>query len=122
MVSDYRSFRESFMASEARAVLPATSSRGDAVANIQSAASLGPDFSQAQGQLLRIAICPLLPRVLPLAEEYEMLGTALSSAGRRSWLLSEAKAVRPARLPQSTLHLKEGCRQNQEFASSSQQG
>jgi homoserine kinase len=79
--------------SEARAVLPASYSRADAVANIQSVALLGLAFSQARGDLLRIAmrdrihqpyrapICRLLPRLLPLAGEHGILGAALSGAG-----------------------------------------
>lgn len=79
--------------SEARAVLPGSYSRADAVANIQSVALLGLAFSQARGDLLRIAmrdrihqpyrapICRLLPRLLPLAGEHGILGAALSGAG-----------------------------------------
>jgi homoserine kinase len=79
--------------STARAVLPASYSRSDAVVNIQSAALLGLAFAQARGDLLRIAmrdrihqpyrapICPLLPRILPLAGEHDILGAALSGAG-----------------------------------------
>jgi len=79
--------------SKARAMLPASYSRADVVANIQSAALLGHAFAQARGDLLRIAmmdrihqpyrasICPLLPRLLPLAGQHGILGTALSGAG-----------------------------------------
>jgi homoserine kinase len=77
----------------ARAALPATYSRADAVANIQSAALLGMAFAQERGDLLRMAmrdhihqpyralLCPLLPRLLPLAGEHDILGVALSGAG-----------------------------------------
>jgi homoserine kinase len=79
--------------SQARAVLPGSYSRADAVANVQSVALLGLAFTQARGDLLRVAmsdrlhqpyrapICPLLPRLLPLAGEHGILGTALSGAG-----------------------------------------
>jgi homoserine kinase len=78
---------------EARAALPATYSRADAVANIQSAALLGMAFALGRGDLLRMAmrdhihqpyrapLCPLLPRLLPLAGEHGILGVALSGAG-----------------------------------------
>ena len=84
---------EPLATSEARAALPATYSRADAVANIQSVAMLGLAFAQARGDLLRVAmrdrihqpyrapLCPLLPRLLPLAGEHGILGVALSGAG-----------------------------------------
>jgi len=77
----------------ARAVLPATYSRADVVANIQSVSLLGLAFAQARTDLLRVAmkdrihqpyraaICPLLPRLLPLAGQHGILGAALSGAG-----------------------------------------
>jgi homoserine kinase len=84
---------EPLATSKARAVLPATYSRADAVLNIQSASLLGLAFAQGRGDLLRIAmqdrihqpyrgvICPLLPRLLPLAGQNGILGAALSGAG-----------------------------------------
>src|SRR5271157_4574124 len=84
---------EPLATSEARAALPITYSRVDAVANIQSVALLGLAFAQARGDLLRVAmrdrihqpyrapLCPLLPRLLPLAGEHGILGVALSGAG-----------------------------------------
>jgi len=84
---------EPLATSEARAALPATYARADAVANIQSVAMLGLAFAQARGDLLRMAmrdrihqpyrapLCPLLPRLLPLAGEQGILGVALSGAG-----------------------------------------
>lgn len=84
---------EPLATSKARAILPASYSRADVVANIQSAALLGLAFAQARADLLRIAmqdrihqpyrapICPLLPRLLPLAGEHGILGAALSGAG-----------------------------------------
>jgi homoserine kinase len=79
--------------SKARAVLPASYSGEDVVTNIQSASLLAMAFAQGRGDLLRIAmrdrihqpyrapICPLLPRVLPLAGDHGILGAALSGAG-----------------------------------------
>lgn len=79
--------------SKARAVLPERYTRAEAVANIQSSALLGVAFAQSRGDLLRVAmkdrihqpyrapICPLLPRLLPLAGSHGILGAALSGAG-----------------------------------------
>lgn len=84
---------EPLATSKARAVLPASYARADVVANIQSASLLGVAFAQGRGDLLRIAmqdrihqpyrasICPLLPRLLPLAGAQGILGAALSGAG-----------------------------------------
>ena len=84
---------EPLATSKARAVLPDCYGRDDVVVNIQSAALLGLAFAQGRGDLLRIAmndrvhqpfrapICPLLPRLLPLAGKHGILGAALSGAG-----------------------------------------
>jgi homoserine kinase len=84
---------QSLATSEARAILPETYSRADAVANIQAASMLGLAFAQARGDLLRTAmqdrihqpyraaICPMLPPLLPLAGSHGVLGVALSGAG-----------------------------------------
>ncbi len=76
---------EPLATSKARAVLPETYSRADAVLNIQAAALLGLAFAQGRGDLLRVAmndrihqpyrgpICPLLPRLLPLAGKVGIL-------------------------------------------------
>jgi homoserine kinase len=84
---------EPLATSKARALLPATYSRADVVANIQSAALLGLAFAQGREDLLRIAMqdrihqpyrapfCPLLPPLLPLAGGHGILGAALSGAG-----------------------------------------
>jgi homoserine kinase len=84
---------EPLATSKARAVLPDTYSRSDVVLNIQSAALLGLAFALGRGDLLRVAmmdrihqpyrgpICPLLPRLLPLAGRSCILGVALSGAG-----------------------------------------
>jgi homoserine kinase len=79
--------------SKARAVLPTSYAGEDVVMNIQSASLLAMAFAQGRGDLLRIAmrdrihqpyrapICPLLPRLLPLAGDHGILGAALSGAG-----------------------------------------
>jgi homoserine kinase len=90
--------------SMARSVLPESYSRADAVANIQSASLLGLAFSQARGDLLRMAmmdrihqpyraeICPLLPKLLPLAGEHGILGAALSGAGPSVLVITDSEA------------------------------
>ncbi len=84
---------EPLSTNHARAALPASYTRADAVANIQAAVLLGLAFAQGRGDLLRIAmqdrihqpyraaICPLLPPLMPLAGENGILGVALSGAG-----------------------------------------
>jgi homoserine kinase len=89
--------------SKARAVLPESYSRADAVLNIQAAGLLGLAFAQGRGDLLRVAmndrlhqpyrepICPLLPRLLPLAGQNGILGAALSGAGPSVLLIIESE-------------------------------
>jgi homoserine kinase len=90
--------------SAARAVLPESYSRADAVANIQSASLLGLAFAQGRGDLLRVAmsdrihqpyraeICPLIPLLLPLAGSHGILGAALSGAGPSMLVITESEA------------------------------
>jgi homoserine kinase len=78
---------------KARALLPDRYTREDAVANIQATALLVAAFAQGRGDLLRTAMqdrlhqpyrakaAPLLPLLLPLAEDPGILGVALSGAG-----------------------------------------
>jgi len=78
---------------EARALLPDTYSRADAVFNIQRSALLVAAFAQNRLDLLRIATqdrihqpyrtaaCPLLAQLLPLATEPEIASVTLSGAG-----------------------------------------
>lgn len=87
---------------KARGLLPATYSRVDAVANVQSTALLVSAFALGRGDLLRYAMqdrihqpyrmeaCPLLAQLLPLAAEPEVLGVALSGAGPSVLVLTEA--------------------------------
>ena len=84
---------EPLATSKARALLPPTYTRSDVIANLQSVSLLGLAFAQARGDLLRVAmsdrihqpyrsaICPMLPRLLPLAGRDGVLGVALSGAG-----------------------------------------
>lgn len=102
---------EPLATSKARAVLPESYDRGDVVINIQSAALLGLAFSQGRGDLLSIAmndrihqpyrapICPLLPRLLPLARSHGILGAALSGAGPAVLVIVESDSS----LPQASL-------------------
>ncbi len=122
--------------SRARAVLPERYERADVVANIQAAALLGLAFAQANGDLLRVAtsdrihqpyreaICPLLPRLLPLAGSHGILAATLSGAGPAVLVIVEdesdlpgaAEAIREAvqGLPDSALR---SCRLSAEGAS-----
>jgi homoserine kinase len=100
---------------KARALLPAQYSREDAVANIQSTALLVAAFAQGRGDLLRTAMqdrihqpyrmkaCPLLPLLLPLAENPGVLGVALSGAGPSVLIISEeaGSATLPAMVRQA---------------------
>ncbi len=89
---------------KARALLPASYSRADAVANVQNTALLVSAFALNRGDLLRTAMqdrihqpyrmeaCPLLPRLLPLNGTPGVLGVALSGAGPSVLLIAEEAA------------------------------
>jgi len=95
---------------KARALLPETYSRADAVANVQSTALLVSAFALNRPDLLRTAmqdrihqpyraaVCTLLPLLLPLAGQSGVLGVALSGAGPSVLILhdGETAAVRAA--------------------------
>ena len=78
---------------KARALLPESYSKADAVFNVQRAALLVAAFAQGRLDLLKTAMqdrmhqpyraeaCPLLGKLLPLMEEPEVAGVALSGAG-----------------------------------------
>jgi homoserine kinase len=84
---------------KARALLPETYTRADAVANIQRSSLLVAAFALNRPGLLRTAMqdrihqpyrseaCPLLPRLLPLAAHPGVHGVALSGAGPSVLLL-----------------------------------
>jgi homoserine kinase len=90
---------------KARALVPEEYSRADAVANVQRTALLVAAFAQGRGDLLRVAMqdrmhqpyrmaaCPLLGRLLPLAGDGGVLGVALSGAGPGILLVAEADAA-----------------------------
>jgi homoserine kinase len=79
--------------SAARAVLPTSYSIAEVVTNLQSVSMLGLAFAQGRGDILatamrdrihqpyRSGLCPLLPKLLPLAGRSGILGIALSGAG-----------------------------------------
>jgi homoserine kinase len=89
----------------ARSVLPASYSRADAVYNIQRASLLTAAFAAGRGDLLQAAmqdrlhqpfrgeICPLLPRLSPLAGNDGVLGVALSGAGPSVLLVVEERCA-----------------------------
>lgn len=95
---------DSLPTSKARAVLPASYSLKDVVANIQAVSMLGLAFAQGRGDLLRVAmsdrihqpyrapICTLLPVILPLVGEEGILGAALSGAGPAVLTIVEGEA------------------------------
>ncbi len=78
---------------KARALLPDRYVKADAVFNVQRASLLVAAFAQGRLDLLRTAMqdrmhqpyreeaCPLLPKLLPLMQEPEIAGVALSGAG-----------------------------------------
>ncbi|MGI4853628.1 MAG: homoserine kinase [Janthinobacterium lividum] len=94
----------SLSTSKARALLPETYSRADAILNLQRVAMLTAAFAQGRGDLLeramedrihqpyRAVVCPLLGRLLPLAGRNGVLGVALSGAGPSALLLLDASA------------------------------
>ena len=102
---------EPLATSKARGLLPDSYSRADAVANLQAVSLLALAFAQERGDLLRVAmqdrlhqpyrsdICPLLPRLLPLAGTNGILGVALSGAGPAVLvILKGQQSVAPASL------------------------
>lgn len=88
---------------QARSVLPQQVRRADAVANLQRSALLTAAFAQGRGDWLaeamadrlhqpyRAELCPLLPRLLPLAGRCGVLGVALSGAGPSVLLILESE-------------------------------
>jgi homoserine kinase len=88
----------------ARALLPSTYTRADAVTNIQNASLLVAAFALGRDDLLRVAMqdrihqpyrmaaCPMLPLLLPLAGTAGILGVALSGAGPGVLLVADPTA------------------------------
>jgi len=102
---------EPLATSTARAVLPAIYARPDVVTNLQAVAMLGLAFAQGRGDLLktamtdrvhqpyRLTICPLLPKLLPLAGHSGILGVALSGAGPAVLAIVESEAAAESASP-----------------------
>lgn len=94
---------EPLATSKARAMLPASYSLKDVVANLQAVAVLGLAFAQARADLIPLAmsdrihqpfrapVCPLLPLLLPLVGKHGILGAALSGAGPAMLVVVEAE-------------------------------
>jgi homoserine kinase len=88
-----------------RAVLPSTWSRHDVVANLQRVALLTAAFATGRADPIAIAmgdrlhqpfrsdVCPLLPRLLPLAGKGGIAGVALSGAGPAVLLLTISESA-----------------------------
>jgi len=96
---------------KARALLPATYTRADAVTNIQNTALLVAAFAQNRPELLRTAMqdrihqpyrmdaCPLLRLLLPLNDYPGVAGVALSGAGPSVLVIAENDEA-AAKLPE----------------------
>jgi homoserine kinase len=92
--------------SVSRSALPGQYARQDALANLQRASLLVAAFAQGRGDLLhwamqdslhqpyRAAMCPLLPRLAPLAAQKGVLGVALSGAGPAVLMVLDTSADR----------------------------
>jgi homoserine kinase len=116
---------EPLSTSKARAMLPASYSLEDVVANLQSVATLGLAFAQGRGDLLRLAMndrihqpyrapsCPLLPLLLPLVGKHGILGVSLSGAGPavlvvvddESWMESASGTIQSVTKKQAAAEL-----------------
>lgn len=92
----------SLSTSKARALLPNTYSKADAIKNVQCVGLLTAAFAKGRGDLLQRAMhdrmhqpyraeaCPLLNRLVPLAGRDGVLGVALSGAGPSVLLVLDA--------------------------------
>lgn len=91
-----------------RAVLPESYTRSDVVQNLQNVAVLVAAFASGDAGMLRAAtadrlhqpfrgtVCPLLPRLLPLAGSAGILSVTLSGAGAGILLLLASEAAQEA--------------------------
>jgi homoserine kinase len=85
--------QSSLATTKARALLPESYTKADTIFNVQRASLLVAAFAQGRLELLKTAMqdrihqpyrmeaCPLLAKLLPLADEKEFAGLALSGAG-----------------------------------------
>ena len=95
---------------KARAMLPESYSRADAVANIQATALLVAAFALGRPELLaagtrdrihqpyRSEACPLLPKLLPLVGQAGIYSVTLSGAGPSVLLIADAEVVSEVQL------------------------
>jgi homoserine kinase len=93
--------KASLSTSKARAMLPESYSKADAIANVQNTALLVAAFALDQPELLRTAMsdrfhqpyrqaaCPLLPKLLPLINDPDIFGVSLSGAGPSVLLIAK---------------------------------
>jgi homoserine kinase len=109
--------------SAARAVLPTSYSTAEVVTNLQSVSMLGLAFAQGRGDLLatamrdrihqpyRSGLCPLLPKLLPLAGREGILGVALSGAGPAVLMIvrSETEAIHACEMIKAALSGDQAC-------------
>jgi homoserine kinase len=111
---------EPLATSASRGVLPVEYTRADAVSNLQCVALLTAGFAQENEMLVRAGmhdrlhqpyrakVCPLLPVLMPLAEDPAVIGVALSGAGPSVLLLCRKSAAQEVcsrvrtRVPEST--------------------
>ena len=121
--------------SAARAVLPTSYTTEQVVTNLQSVSILGLAFAQGRGDLLatamrdrihqpyRSGLCPLLPKLLPLAGKEGILGVALSGAGPGVLVIvrSESEAVHACEAIKSALSGDPACLALTRFQSSGAQ-
>ena len=99
-----------FSTEVSRAVLPGAYNRPSIVRSLQNVALLVAAFAQDKGEVLTTAVqdvlhqpfrgevCPLLPRLLPLAGSDGILSVTLSGAGSGVLLLLASEAVLPSAL------------------------
>ncbi len=110
--------QDALATSKARAVLPTSYSSEDVVANLQAVSMLGLAFAQQRGDLLRVAMqdrihqpyranmCPILPRLLPLAGKSGILGVGLSGAGPSVLVIVESEVTFAAASEAITLAMR----------------
>ena len=100
--------RGSLATEKARALLPASYSRADTVANVQAVALMVAAFAQGRPELLlagsldrmhqpyRAEVCPLLPILLPLAGKEGIFCVTLSGAGPSVLLITDKTMTKQA--------------------------